>query len=392
MLGSTAPLILIVDDDATTRLLAAETLDADGFRTHATASGEEALALLERTVPDLILLDVIMPELDGFATLERIQKQSLGRQLPVVMMTALEDTASIVRAFEAGATDFVIKPIDWTVLRYRVRYVLRASQLARRLFIANQSAAEASRLKSEFLSRMSHEMRTPLNGIFGTSDLLASTALDEEQQELVTLLRISSAELRDRIDNLLDFSGIDMGRLEPNVASFTPIEAIERCLAPYRRRATEKGLAFALSIDPRVPLAAKGDSERIQKILRNLVDNAVKFTPHGRVGVAVACQRRDATTTLLEFAVTDTGIGVPQSQLDAIFEPFFQIDGSPTRLHQGIGLGLPVARRLTELLSGRLWATSSEGEGSTFRFAVPVSIAGRASEPLPARTLRSALP
>jgi signal transduction histidine kinase len=365
---------LIVDDDATTRHLACETLQREGYRTLAAVSGDEALALFERLVPDLILLDVTMPGMDGFATLERLHRRTLGRQIPVVMMTALDDTDSIVRAFEAGATDFMIKPIHWTILRFRLQYILRASQNARSLFIAREAAEEVSRLKSELLSRMSHEMRTPLNGIIGTADLLATTALDPEQTEFVSLLRHSGDDLRERIDNLLDFSAIDTGQLEPKPGPFHVVEDVERCVASYRERAAQKGLDFKLTFGADLPVSCTCDSERVQKILRNLLDNAIKFTPQGRVSVTVSCHRRDAGGALLELAVSDTGIGIAQSQIDAIFQPFFQVDGSLTRLYQGIGLGLTVARRLTELLSGRLWATSSEGEGSTFRFAVPVSL------------------
>ncbi|MCR4266596.1 response regulator [Nitratireductor sp. ZSWI3] len=265
-------------------------------------------------------------------------------------------------------------------LRVFVPMMNRVSKAHQDLHDANVSLAaekikaqSADRTKSEFLANMSHEIRTPMNGVMGMAELLARTDLDQRQSMFVDVIVKSGTALLTIINDILDFSKIDAGQLKLDKAPFRLGEAIEDVAALVSSRVAEKDLELIVRVDPELPLSFIGDVGRFRQIATNLVGNAVKFTERGHVLIdvsgTVSGDRAEVTVR-----IEDTGIGIPQDKLGAVFEKFAQVDASSTRRHEGTGLGLAIASRLVEMMDGSLHATSVLGKGSTFSFTIPLTV------------------
>jgi two-component system sensor histidine kinase/response regulator len=244
----------------------------------------------------------------------------------------------------------------------------RLAQLVKELETARRRAEEAVEVKSAFLANMSHEIRTPLNAILGMTGLALQTRLTANQRDYMSTVMASAESLLAIINDILDFSKIEAKRLELERVDFDLREAVGNAAKLLAVRAAEKGIELACHIDPDVPEVVVGDEGRLRQVLLNVMGNAIKFTDAGEVVLRVAVDRRDERHTTLHFAVTDTGIGIPQDKQAQIFQAFTQADSSTTRRFGGTGLGLAIALRLVELMAGRLWVASEVGRGSTFHF------------------------
>ena len=238
---------------------------------------------------------------------------------------------------------------------------------------AQQAADAANRAKSEFLANMSHEVRTPLNGIMGMAQLLRMTGLTEEQQRFVGMLDESSQTLLSLINDILDISRIEAGRLTIEELPFNLSGLLEQTLQLHRATVRQKGLRLDYSIDPSLPSCLLGDPLRIKQVLLNLVGHAVKFTSRGGVELEVTRSGGHGSECLL-FTVRDSGIGISAEALDRIFDQFTQADGSTSRFYGGSGLGLTICRRLSELMGGSIRAESSLGQGSSFYLELPLQV------------------
>jgi len=374
--------ILIVDDLAEKLLIYSSLLEDVDAEIVEARSGTEALKRVLEGSFAVILLDVNMPDIDGLETATLIRGHRNGRHTPIIFITAYADEMQTARGYALGAVDYILSPIVAPVLRTKVQVFVDLYNAHSALARSNQELEtrvkertaeleQLSRLKDEFLATMSHELRTPLNAIFGWVTLLRTRRLDEPTQEraLETIERNARAQKR-LIEDLLDVSRIVTGKVALEIMPVDPRRVVEAALETMAPAAQAKGITVVPLLDTGVA-TVRGDFARLQQIVCNLLSNAIKFTPSGgKVDVCLAHRNGEA-----EISVSDSGQGIKPEFLPLVFDRFRQEDGSISRRHGGLGLGLAIVRHLVELHAGSVEAFSAgEGKGSRFVVRLPTRL------------------
>jgi len=274
-------------------------------------------------------------------------------------------------------THRAIKDSDGRIMEFQaVGHDITARKEAEAALVRAKEAAEsADRAKSEFLAIVSHEIRTPINGVIGFTRLLRESSLTEDQRGFVDMIATSGLTLEALISDILDMSKIEAGKIEIDHAPYSPRRAVNEVIAFFTPKAQAAGLALHATIDADVPAVVSGDANRLRQILVNLVGNAIKFTERGRISVNVSSaydggQEKPKRDVRLFFSVTDTGIGIPHDKIGQLFRPFSQVDTSASRRRGGTGLGLIISKRLCELMGGAMSVESEVNQGSPFRFSI----------------------
>ncbi len=362
--------VLLIDDNMATRTPLVAVLEQADYTVVSGSSAEEAMKLLRTLTPDIILLDVMMPGMNGFSFCRKLKRDPQYQDIPVIFLTSLSQQTDIIKGFVAGGQDYIIKPFNQKELLARVRTHIHLHDTLLENIRLSRLALDASRSKSEFLASMSHEIRTPLNSIIGMAEVLAETVLSAEQHDYVRIFRSAGENLLEIINDILDLSKIEAGRTELESIDFDLPTLLESVTTIVSLRADEQETTLRTHIDSKVPFYLKGDPTRLRQILLNLVGNAVKFTRKGEVEIKVSIKGSDQQ---LLFSITDSGIGIPADKQQLIFDSFTQADSLTTRKYGGTGLGLTICQKLLKIMQGHIWLTSKPGKGSTFFFTIPFS-------------------
>ncbi len=392
------PLILIIDDIPDNIEVLGESLAVE-YDVQFATSGHEALTFIKDQQPDLILLDVIMPEMDGYEVIQSLQKHVHTHDVPVIFVTALNDAENETRALSYGAVDFISKPINPQVVQARVETHLTLRQRETQYKELNetlelmvkertsqvealnaaleqrvQQAESANQAKSLFLGKMSHELRTPMTAIIGFSELLLYKITEPELALQLSNIYQAANHLSATINQILDFTQIESGNTI-NVETDFKLEDIVHHISQINQPClSAKKLVCSTYIDPAIPKNLLGDPTKIEQVLMNLTSNAIKFTREGTIAIRAELINNTDNFVNILLEVEDSGIGISPVKAQNIFKPFEQLDNSLTRPYDGVGLGLSISHKLVEMMNGELGFDSEIGKGSRFWIKLKLQI------------------
>jgi signal transduction histidine kinase len=384
--GTVQGRLLVVDDDQANRDVLSRRLKRQGYTVVTAESGFLALKMMRESSFDLVLLDILMPEMDGFEVLKVLKADEKLQHIPVIMISATSEAESAVRCIQMGAEDFLTKPFDPVLLRARTVACLdrkRAHDLELRftseLQASYRHSQQLEQMRDDLTNMIVHDLRTPLTSLIsGLQTMEPMGDLNEIQEEMLEISLSSGQTLLGMINDLLDIGKMESGALVLDMQDVLPAEIVGFAMKQIEFLATSKGLELITEIDSTaVPIPADGD--KLLRTLVNLLSNAVKFTPTG--GTVAVSVRKAENADAMQFSVNDSGEGIPSEAFERIFEKFGQVETREAGRRHSTGLGLTFCKLVVEAHGGQIWVRSDMGKGSTFLFTIPLN--GR-SGPVPA--------
>ena len=391
--------ILIVDDTPENLQVLSATLSESGYKVRGVINGKMAVRAARSAPPDLILLDIRMPDTNGYEVCEELKADSQTSKIPVIFISALDEVLDKVKAFQVGGEDYITKPFQVEEVVARVEHQLTIQRLQKQLIQQNEqlqkeiverkkaeeSAAAASKAKSEFLANMSHELRTPLNAILGfTQVMIRDPFLSTDQLENLRIINRSGEHLLDLINDVLDMSKIEAGIITISETSFDLYRLLDTLEEMFHFKAEKKGLKLRFTVHPDVPHYIKADEKKLRICLINLLGNAIKFTENGSVTLRVNLGGIESKPGLVHttvsdgeqfpitFEVEDTGVGIAPEEIDSLFDAFVQSEAG-RKSAEGTGLGLTITKKFVQLLKGNITAISALNKGTIFKFNIQIS-------------------
>jgi signal transduction histidine kinase len=374
------PRVLIVDDEPRNIRTVEGMLYGEKYELVGTLTGEEALEAIHQDPPDIVLLDAMLPGLDGFEVCQQIKSNPNYRAIPVVMVTALNEVGDRIKAMQAGADDFLSKPVDATELIVRVRSLLRVRQL-----FAEVERVTAERLR--FMAGVAHDIRSPLASLVLNLEMLADRVPEDEKSRLIWSRINNCVEMiRMLAEDTMHYYQLESGQYHLNLADYPLYDIVEAASAIAAPLAAEKEIEFRVSSVPEAVVTV--DRSAIIQVLLNLLTNAINYTPErGQVMLCLHDPAADSyqlpvnhyppVLTLPNYGIVaeviDNGRGIATEDADRIFREFDRTSSHNTAENNGVGLGLPVSQRLVRLHGGEIWFTSEPGQGSTFAFFLPLN-------------------
>jgi two-component system sensor histidine kinase/response regulator len=351
--------LLVVDDTLETLQLIALRLRADGYKVATALDGRHALAILDEQKIDCVLLDIMMPHMDGFEVLQLVRQKYSLSDLPVIMTTALGESEDIVKALQLGANDYITKPIDVPVMLARIGTQLRLRELAL--------------LREEFVRVASHDLKNPLFSILLSIQMVeelvpVSTQMTPQANNLLSLVVRQIAEMQRIIDEFLDFQAIEDGKLVLRHEKLQLNQLVHEVVNLNLEYASRKGQAISLELEEPMP-EVWADRRRISQVISNILGNAIKFSPNGPSKIIL---RTRAGEQAVMFEVSDQGPGLAEADLPQVFNKYNHLSNLPTGGEKSSGLGLAISRQMIELHGGEIGVRNNSGKGSTFWFSLPI--------------------
>ncbi|MDA0691757.1 MAG: hybrid sensor histidine kinase/response regulator [Nitrospinae bacterium] len=361
--------ILIVDDTPANIDVLDQFLEKEGYKISVAPSGESALDLAARIAPDLILLDVMMPGIDGFETCRRLQANIKTREIPIIFITAKNETEDIVKGFSLGGVDYITKPFRREEVCARIHLHLKMQRLMQALEAKNAKLAELNDLKNTFLGMASHDLRNPIAAIQGFSNLLLDHGKilpEETKKEFLQSIHKVSQDMLTLLEDLLNISIIESGKLNLHFQRSSLKQLVEERVRMYQVVADRKNITFHLDIGAVAEFDF--DPNRISQVIDNLLTNAIKFSPSGK-NIYISLEAKDNRA---KFSVRDQGPGITAEDQDKLFKHFQKLKAKPTGNETSHGLGLAIAKRMVEAHKGQITVDSHSESGSTFSFEIPM--------------------
>jgi signal transduction histidine kinase/HPt (histidine-containing phosphotransfer) domain-containing protein len=363
--------LLIVDDDKSNLLILIDILQSD-YTIYTAKDGEEAVKKAKKYLPDLILLDIILPGIDGYEAFARLRELNDTEKIPVIFITGLTESGSEEKGLALGAVDYIIKPFNPVIVKLKVTHQIKIINLQRALANAAEKAEAASLSKTAFLANMSHEIRTPMNAILGITEIqMENESLPPETREALGKIYSSGDLLLSIINDILDMSKIEADKLELVHTKYDVASLINDTVQLNMMRFENKPIELKLEVDETIPSALVGDELRIRQILNNLLSNAAKYTASGEVVFSVACKTNDKGGMMLVFRVQDTGQGMTEEQVNKLFDAYSRFNMDVNRTIEGTGLGMNITSKLLHMMNGEISVESEPGKGSEFTVVIP---------------------